>query len=159
MKGIAVCLLGLFFCDFCPTVLLATVSCSQCVCLCVCGGGGGISIDARRDRDREYIVSSESVRSWANLYGEQAGQPITEYYSPLQPAAYCLSKWMVLRQRGGGDTVMRSKGGSRGGGATGPWPPPKTIKLLCDTASDLVGLVSSNRLPPPPNKTACWIRP
>ena len=46
-----------------------------------------------------------------------------------------------------------------GGGATGPCPPPKTINLLCNTASGLVGLVSSNRLPPPPPKTAGWIRP
>ena len=35
------------------------------------------------------------------------------------------------------------------GEPTGSCPPPKTIKLLCDTASGLVGLVSSNRLPPP----------
>ena len=86
-------------------------------------GGRGQRAEARKHgggRDRKYIVRGELVRSWANLYGELTGQPITEYYSPLHLAVYCLSKWMVLRQRGGGDTVMRSKGGSREGGATGP---------------------------------------
>ena len=54
--------------------------------------------------------------------------------------------------------MQRARGGSRGEqpGHASP-PPPKTTKLLYDTASGLIGLVSSNRFPPP--KTAGWIRP
>ena len=52
------------------------------------------------------------------------------------------------------------KGGSRGDNrAMPPPPPPQTSKLLCDTASGLVSLISSNRLSPPPPQTAGWIRP
>ena len=95
------------------------------------------------------------------LYDDEFNSVLVAFRTPAKKNMHTRGQQLQFTKRAGtGDMhpwaskaerqVTRPPGADPGG-PTGPCLSPKTIKLLCDTASGLVGLVSSNRLPPPPD--------